>query len=370
MKKRLKLVLQGGEIGPLLQKVKDGTRELDEIIGKSVSPHAIPLCVTVNKRKEPFSRPLDEIKDHACRLHRALHSVWSCPDHPSHCVNLRLERRIRRDGDEKIDQAPFTIAMMQAQKWCSFQVNVSEEPAQRPKRAVNFGTTGNVPSGLAIIEDFCKHANVCNSCLPLHLDHKDQFFGIRGSQAPASADATTWATVTLKELLGTSMRSETKVKQCIQLALTLVSSFLQLQSTPWLPNCWCAEDVILLRSNKQLDIERPFIRQVYPPSSCAVSPGPSDSDRILALGLVLLQIVELTPIDDWRTATNAATAEDLSIMMRHLHEDAQIWPPCFAESIRACWNFLGRSDLDLNEPTLRKEVIENMLYPFQRDLKW
>ncbi|KAM0717634.1 hypothetical protein Q7P37_007486 [Cladosporium fusiforme] len=362
LRKRVKFIFKGGKIGPLLQKIKEGTRELDALIEKSISLHAIPVCVTIRKQKEPFSRPLEEIKDHACRLHRALHSVWSCPDHQIHRVNLRLERRARRDDDKKADQAHFTIALMPSQEWRSFEVNVGEEPATG---RVNFQKPPTVPSGLSVIQDLCNHGG----CLSLHLDHQDQIFGDPAIPATVSTDTTPCTTMTLKDLLTTTMRLETREKQRIQLALTLVSSFVQLQSTPWLPTCWCTEDVILLRRNTVLDVERPFICQLYPPNSCLLGSRPSDNDRIFALGTVLLQIATQKPIEEWRMAGNTSL-EDLTIMRKCLSKEAQWWSPCFADAINACWGLLVRVNLDLNEPDMRKEVIEKMLYPFQRDLRW
>lgn len=377
LKKRVRFILRGGSLGSLVQKIAEGTQQLDRLIEKSSRPHTVPIRPTQIKPKEPFSRPLTDIEDHACRLHRALAGVWLCPDHQSHCVNLKLETRLRKEGAQRgiDDHASFTIALMRSQIWRSMEVTVCDEPPSRPKRSVGFQLPSTTSTQalllqMIVVEDLYHHAHGGVACMPLSLDHQDKLLRDGPTATPILARSTANSTVTLRELLTASKRSEITAKQSMKLALTLVSSFLQLRSTPWLQEPWCAQDVILLRSNTKLDVECPFISQIYPPAVCSTTNRLSDSDRIFALGTILLQIVTQTPIEDRRTAANA-TLEDPSIMRSYLHDDAVDWLDCFADSIAACLKFYyGRFDLDLNDQATRMEVIEAVLYPFQRDLRW
>jgi hypothetical protein len=375
LKKRIRFILKGGSLGPLVKKISESTQELDRLIEKSSRPHAVPILSSKSKSRDPFSWPLQDIEDQARRLHQALFGVWQCHQHSSHNVNLRLEPRLKKLSDTSPDQASFTITLTPPPKWRSLEISVSDQQQDRPKRTVGFQLPGASPAQavatqMSIIDCLCRHANADTICVPLCLTHDNKLMGnVPGAGAPPASSAG-FSTVTLRDLLATSSRPGISAKQSMRLALTLISSFLQLQLTPWLQSQRCAEDVMLVRSNTKLDLDCPFISQAYPPTSIGAATRLSDSDRIFALGTILLQIATETPIEDRRTQSQA-TLEDPSIMRSCLHDDAADWLDCFAESIAACSMFYhGRFDMDLNDPPTRNEFIESVLAPFQRDLKW
>lgn len=230
----------------------------------------------------------------------------------------------------------------------------------------------NIPSDLvistqSIIRCLYQHTRTTTDEASPCLNSDGKLFA---SSALCTAVATTPAshsTTTLKEVLVASKRPGISAKQSMRLDLTLISYFLQLQSTPWLENRCFAEDVILARANAELDMDWPFMKQVYPAAIGAINKRMSDSDRVFALGTVLLQIVTQTPIEEQRTAADA-TLEDPSIMRSCLHDDAEDWLDCFAEAIAACSMFYhGRFDMDT---VMRNEFIETVLVPLQRDLRW
>jgi hypothetical protein len=375
LKKRIRFILRGGSLGPLVKKISESTQELDRLIEKSSRPHAVPVLPSKSKSKDPFSRPLQDIEDQVRRLHQALFGVWQCHQHSSHCVNLRLEPRLKKLSNTSPDQASFTIALTPSPHWSSLEVSVSDQQQDRPKRTVGFQLPGASPTPpvatqMSIVECLCRHTSAHLACAPLCLTHDNKLMGKTPAAGVLPAPPAVFSTVTLRDLLATSGRPGISAKQSMRLALTLVSSFLQLQSTPWLQSRWCAGDVMLIRANAKLDLDYPFVSQAYPPTSIAAVTRLSDSDRIFALGTILLQIAIETPIEDRRTESHAPL-EDPSIMRSCLHDDASDWLDCFAESIAACSMFYhGRFDMDLNDPPTRNEFIEAVLAPFQRDLKW
>jgi hypothetical protein len=374
LRKRVRFILKGGSLGPLVQKISKSTQELDRLIEKSSRPHALPVRPTQRKSKDLFSRPLMEIEDQARRLHQRLRGVWQCPEHLEHCVNLRLESRLRKQDGIDPEQDSFTVALTPSPRWRLLRVKIMDEPLHRPKQVVGFQLPktprDSVMSQPSSIRCLCEHMNATTDEVLLFLDDDGKLSASSPLRAAVGTTPAFCSTTTLKDVLAASKRPGISAKQSMRLALTLISSFLQLQSTPWLENRWCAEDVILVRSDTKLDTDWPFVKQVYPAAMSTTGKSLSDSDRVFALGTILLQIVTQTPIEEQRTVANAAL-EDPSIMRSCLHDDAEDWLDCFAEAIAACSMFYhGRFDMDLNDPATRNEFVEAVLVPFQRDLKW
>lgn len=115
-----------------------------------------------------------------------------------------------------------------------------DQPLNRPKQAVT-SQLPNIPSDSVIstqstIRCLCQHMRTttdeASPCL--HSDGK-----LSTSSTLCTAVAATPAshrTTTLKEALAVSKRPVISAKQSMKLDLTLISYFLQLQSTPWLKN--------------------------------------------------------------------------------------------------------------------------------------
>jgi len=366
-------MLRSGSLKEKVEKISDHTDQLDRLIAKRSRSEAVPIRQARSKPKELFLRSLKEIETDACRLHRAFANVWACSEHQSHCINLRLEPRLRgvdKGDKEKHDQASFAVGFAASQVWRALEINVAEEATNRLNQTVSFhgvpsASTETALSDLVVIEDLCQRASAAG--LTLCLDHHDRLLGHCSSSSTATrTDPSKCTTVTLRELLIPSKVSEISPKQSMELALTLVSSFLQLHSTPWLRDLWCARDVILLRSDEKLDVDHPFISQSYPLTSS--NKTLEDSERIFALGIILLQIITHTPIEDQRSAADMVR-EDPYIVRTLIKSDSRIWLNCFADAIKACSSlYYGGFDLDLTEPDTRMEVIEKVLVPFQRDL--
>lgn len=374
LRKRFRFIFKSGSLGSLIKKISEGTHELDRLIEKSSRAHVARIPPTQSRSKDPFSRPLQDIEDQARRLHGTLHGVWQCTQHSSHCVNLRLEPRLKKSGSKDDDLASFTIALSPYPSWRSLKINVVDQQFDHKTSTVRFqlpntGPTQAVLSQMTVIGCLCQHASAHMLCIPLYLNHEDKLISETPKITTTPSNSITCSTMTLRDILAPFKQPRLAPKSSMRLALTLISSFLQLQSTPWLQDLWCAEDVILVQSGTKLEPEYPFISQIYPPTSCAAGTRLSDSDRVFALGTLLLQITTQTPIEDRRT-TASASLEDPSIMRSCLINDADDWLECFADSINACSKFYhGRFDMDLNDPATRNEFIEAVLAPFQRDLK-
>ncbi|KAK3658797.1 hypothetical protein LTR56_001668 [Elasticomyces elasticus] len=369
LKRRMKFILMGGTIGTLVKKVAEDTQQLDHLIEKSAYAQKTMQRSVKAKRKELFQRPFKEIETFASGLHRALGSVWSCLEHQSHCVNLRLDRRLRGENQAHSDPMVFTLNLAAPPAWHHLEVYTVGEPPG-PNRAVGSQLPATIPplaalAQLVVVHDLCQRANTKRTHICYCLDHNYRLLGDYPVPTPSAPGQAVCGTATLRSVL-----PELKAKQSMQLALTLVSSFLQLHSTPWLRDRWCAGEVVLFRVGDKLDFDQPYVSQTYPPTHGSTPNLLSDCDKLFALGTILLDISTQTPIVNKRTGANA-TLEDPSIMRSCLLNEADGWLDCFAESIRACSNYYhAHFDLDLKDPVTHAEVVEAVLCPFQRDLKW
>lgn len=94
---------------------------------------------------------------------------------------------------------------------------------------------------------------------------------------------------------------------------------------------------------------------------------------MFAIGIMLFEICTQTPIENrrtWGTKGSSETVEDASIVRSCLIAERENWLDCFAESINACFEFYSDLDLDLKDAATHRQVVNDVLFPFLRDLKW
>lgn len=126
-------------------------------------------------------------------------------------------------------------------------------------------------------------------------------------------------------------------------------------------------------TSTSLDIEHPYVSQTY--STCSASlqpPATEDSDRLIALCIVLLEIACKEPVEDRRQpedhCSNPSTT-DLMTAKRWIKEEKGNMQPAFYQAASFCMGCYSNVNANLQDANVQQEVVEQIVIPLQRDLK-
>jgi len=145
-KRRLKLTMKRGDIRQLLKQIKDCNDRLDCFIEKAESfDQSASQQAPGTRRKPTLSMPLQQIRNHAIRLHQVLSKALNCNVHSSHQAHLLLEHRMvhkgrkhalqvrSRGAGQEADDACFTLSFngtehLGGPPWYIAEIRIREEP--------------------------------------------------------------------------------------------------------------------------------------------------------------------------------------------------------------------------------------------------
>ena len=193
--------------------------------------------------------------------------------------------------------------------------------------------------------------------------------------------------VNLEELLPLRSRSVPRgltTKQRVLLAVILASSLLQLHSTAWLEQGWSKRGVSFLRNLRQplsqsVDVKRPLLLHRFPKETPGGSrtretnKGAMGESKIalLSLGVLLLELylgeaLESHFPDEASVFTGLDNSwKTLALAKDWLDEETENLSAARQSAISFCLENIVGIKTDLDEPTFRKTVHDELVAPLQ-----
>lgn len=256
-----------------------------------------------------------------------------------------------------------------------------------------------VDPGQALIEDLCHALSQIQSterretCVGRLVDKELSLVMYAvGQQPPTSSGA---STTTLHDLLGhdnSSMQPQPGLvtftrtvslpymtkKQRLQIAVTLASTALQLQTTEWLNSEWGKGDILF--HNGQA--EQPFISQVFQRDHLKVeqpkhtgkhaSFSPVRNESVFKLGVLLLELSYGKPIEYFQSADDPPYFTEYAIAKRLVEDLAEEEASGYADAARACifCDFGTKVKVpSLDNEAFRQAVYDDVVIPLEDEWK-
>lgn len=237
---RAKLVFESGTLNPKREELYRNIMMLSEMRrdAKDLSPVRVPT--------PKFRWPLLDLRRYSSSLYHALQAVRNCDLHKGHCVDLKLECRLKDDQQKKDESSAetkpsFVVALapkIDSHLWYTLQVEmVADDTApwrpnqrvrflQKPskaRRAVTRGVCASLTSSLA----------VAFGVGPQNSLHE---MAAAPGTSVGALSSTGW--ISMRKMLVDQQTSSKQIAeldydQIMSLGLTLACSFLQLYLTDW-----------------------------------------------------------------------------------------------------------------------------------------
>jgi len=346
-------------------------------------------------------------------LFKALHNAWQCSCQQYHFANLRLEHRTLTEvcfevilmfvAPSAYGNTPWSWKEIRCGHMlgCSFPQKTAKAttslpsalpciPATTPTLAAMPLTTssrrkkvGFAPPALTVpkieVDTFIDH-NIqlcqllgneeCGKCMGI-IGHDDEAYHLHPIIQRRQSVGT--APVTLDHILSHDFEGHLLRRQRYSIALLVASSVGQLQSTPWLRNSLCKEDIIFFPSdddNLIIPYNEPFIRQGFPHGHTHLSSTESFAKdyNFYSLGIILLELcfgrrLEDHPLRKRYPSTTDAEAKhafDVTAALKWSDSVSDEGGDVYATAVK--WCFTGAAEREKN---WRGEIVRNVVRPLE-----
>lgn len=241
------------------------------------------------------------------------------------------------------------------------------------------------------IKDICsaiqRHASV--SCIGFSLDSSGK---LRGAYPVSQRSEIAWRgcdTVTLEELLTqppliNGKPAKLTRKERYSLAVTLASSTLQLNSTPWFSDQWSKRDILFQRisdSARPIDIEHPYVTQ-KPVAIQNGGPNGMQTGRIfnnkntvlLALAVALLELYfgvsaeQRQQADFFASNGNSNPWTVCAMAYEWAENERENLSAAFLAAVTHCLRCFGDPGSTLQDPDFLQAAVEGIVLPLQDEL--
>jgi hypothetical protein len=206
---------------------------------------------------------------------------------------------------------------------------------------------------------------------------------LRGAYpVPARSIAYFQREVSLGDILGSQPGLLTPQDQYV-LSITLTSCLLQLAHTPWLSQSWNKGNIVFLRakdgSSHLVDVKHPYLTLQHTSEHVEVIRNNvgNDSSKLLALGVMLLEICSGKPIEHlWKSgdlAPNSPTElANLNAARRWLMEREYDGLVSFAyrRAIQHCLKCFVDPVANLDNEDFARNVKEQVLMPLEEEMNF
>lgn len=245
---------------------------------------------------------------------------------------------------------------------------------------------------LKVVEDICASIQQLQStspCIGLYLDAKKK---LRGMYTVGTSEkvSTSSDLVSLEELLNqrptvSGRRMKLSRKERYSLALTLASSVLYLNSTPWLTNQWATKDIKFYHTAdiaNPIDIEHPYLTPalVEPVNDLTVKMKTltmqNKNTVLLALAVVLLELYFGTTAEKYQELEHGAHDPTLHQNPWMLCAMAHQWAEesqdelsaAFLSAVRHCLRCFSDPGVSLQDSDFLQAAAESIVLPLQEEL--
>lgn len=416
--KRIKVTLSKNVHKETLSVIVKANKDLREITHQNI-------YLESSRQKRRAKKPLAELKlvrKHAASLHHVLISgkAWKCSCRMLHMASLRLESR--PDGAVNDDIAPkvkFQILLSTGQEndtqwvasqWHEVEVipsldNNNEVTASVGTRAstrvVKFKpdprciTMADVPQEPAVYYDCESISDICSTVCSAHESKTPIGFLVdeeneRHKHYIYKTNTTTGPDIrskSLGDLLSCSVQGSPSgplsKKDCLQIAVTLASSVLQLDGTSWLTSHWSSTDIFFHEKSNQ----KSHLSYLYPYLSwkrCItdLNAVPFDplfsrsfgirSEVLFALGLTLIELCFGKTLADLRVPEDGDANEAASTMRmaeRLCNSVYYAMGTSYGDAVRRClYQPFDVRQMNFDNEELQEKVFEGIVTPLSDDL--
>lgn len=237
----------------------------------------------------------------------------------------------------------------------------------------------------ASIGEFHKSA----SCIGFSLDSKSK---LRGAYVVETVETYVPSSelVTLESLLDSppivnGRRAKLSKKERYTLALTLASSVLYLNSTPWLTNQWAVKDILFHQetatSARAIDIKRPYVVPMMElsktlPNGQKARGSNNKNTILLALAMALLELYFGTTAEKYQESEHGASDPSIhlnpwmlcSMVHTWAEESQEDLSAAFLSAVRHCLRCFGDPGASLQDAEFLQAAVEGIVLPLQEEL--
>ncbi|CAN9380991.1 hypothetical protein CC77DRAFT_141742 [Alternaria alternata] len=418
-RKRVRFGMSKKKLSALLEKLDECNRQLERFTEKSEK------IETYHRPSKPsYATRLQKLQRYAKILHDALCVCWSCSCKSSHTASLQLDprgdifaprfREALRNNKTSFNISFSTISPDSSGVSWTFQaarICVDEEddaclsPMASPKpnrmqRNVSFGSlppyavqdpATTSPPSYEEVKDLCASIQQLYKKSPtigFSLDSKSK---LRGAYSVDTAEAQIPSTelISLETLLErppviNGKRSKLSRKERYSLALTLASSILYLNSTPWLANEWAARDILFHRTSDTtcpIDLDRAYLAPNAADRSENGSKGHNQmflkNNFLLALAVALLELYFGTTAEkyhqsEFENETGDGSADQkynlLTLVHNWIQNEAGELSAAYQSAVSYCMKESVDPTVNLQDTNCLQAAVENIVLPLQEEL--
>lgn len=348
-------------------------------------------------KSAPYHYPqsINAVRQNTVILFKGLSKAW-CSMHVSHATALLLhKRRARRvlrgerQGHNPSRPDPFmkddcfSLLLGSIQDPMSMERTVTE--VRILKTSVSPISQQSVLSfngaQLSIVTDLCSTLrDLCKPCIGLCIDGDGL---LRGSYDLHGNVVHMGEGTRLGDLLRVEDRM--LLKECYELAITLTSSLLQLTSTPWMTKGWDKEQILFqqvkgsnVSAQHCLNIGAPYLMCAHDATVQVNDPKAhvDDSSKLLALGIMLIEICEGSPIESLIQPYGLDQITSSNVIIHLLA--GQKWldikrgtgeiTRAFIRSVEYCLKSYVGAGVDLATAESARSLEENVLEPLEEEM--
>ncbi|KAI8940840.1 hypothetical protein NX059_002101 [Plenodomus lindquistii] len=417
LRKRIRFGMSKKTIKGLLNELDECNKELERFSEKTEKIQSYRKSV-----KPSNTARVRRLQGYAKSLHESLTLCWSCTCKSSHKSSLRLDqredvfatagRKTASSSKTSFNISFSTIDVDNKQSpwlWQAAEVCVEEDydedkpntapmlsPRPKMTKSVSFGTlppysildpvTGSA-SQLQEIKDLCAsiQQQKGTSAIGFSLDSKSILRGVYPIDTAKKISPSS-ELVSLEDLLDRrpiagGKRAKLSKRDRYSLALTLASSVLYLNSTPWLTNQWTAKDILFYRdtaATDTIDVEHPYVAPSMIELTNTQKPRSWNNKNtiLLALATALLELYFGTTAEKYQEAEHGATDPALHqnpwLLCSMVHtwaEDSQDdLSAAFLSAVRHCLHCFSEPGASLQDAEFLQAAVEGIVLPLQEEL--
>lgn len=422
LRKRIRFGMNKKTIKALLEELDDCNKELERFTEKSEKIETYRKSI-----KPSYAIRLQKLQGYAKTLHNSLALCWSCSCKASHETSLQLEPRSSLFANSSkrpstATKTSFSVSFSTSTsedadmpwKWQAAEIHVEEDedtddrnlsplPSPKPKmtKSVSFGTlppysildpVSKPAPSLEEINDLCasiSQSYKTASMIGLSLDNKSKLKGVFPVDS-AEVHMPSTDLISLENLLATppiinGKRTKLSKKERYSLALTLASSVLYLNATPWLVDQWASKDIVFQRTSatvRPIDFERPFVapKRAETNRAPAATPKPrgfhNKNTVLLALAIALLELYFGTTAEKYQETEHGTVDSSfhqnpwmLCSMAHEWAEDCQEdLSAAFLSAVRHCLRCFSDPGASLQDAEFLQAAVEGIVLPLQEEL--
>ncbi|KAF2715052.1 hypothetical protein K504DRAFT_365978 [Pleomassaria siparia CBS 279.74] len=384
-RKRVRFGMSKKTIKALLEELDECNKELERFTNRSEK------LETYRKATKPsFATRLQQIQSYAKNLHGSLLSSWSCSCRSYHRTNgvhpwNWQVAEIHVDEDYVPPTPPMTKPKM------TKSVSFGSKPP--PPYSVVSDPATSLTQSLREVDDLCasiQQLYKSSPCIGFSFDSKKKLRGVYALEGNSEAGIASCEVVTLNELLETppvvnGRPAKLSKKERYSLAVTLASSTLQLNNTPWFPDQFGAKDILFHRTSagpRLIDIEHPYVTSRLNELSkdVLVSPKPRGFHNknmvLLALAVALLELYFGVSVEKHQELEHGETKQPSDLNPWNLCAMAYEWTDgerenlsaAFLGAITHCLRCFSDPAASLSDSEFLQAAVEGIVLPLQDEL--